>query len=136
MGHYIYEKGLWDEAIEKATEAANLGPDFKDHQPFIELCERDRNIALFKKEQEEITNNVFKQPLSEVLKGKSSVGNIIGTTAKWIKMGNTFTEQEYQVLVSCLKEMPIKEIKKKRKDIEKTINIELTDRIWNELNIT
>lgn len=132
----LYEKGLWDEAIEKATEAANLGPDFKDHQPFIELCERDRNIALFKKEQEEITNNVFKQPLSEVLKGKSSVGNIIGTTAKWIKMGNTFTEQEYQVLVSCLKEMPIKEIKKKRKDIEKTINIELTDRIWNELNIT
>lgn len=132
----LYEKGLWDEAIEKATEAANLGPDFKDHQPFIELCERDRNIALFKKEQEEITNNVFKQPLSEVLKGKSSVGNIIGTTAKWIKMGNTFTEQEYQVLVPCLKEMPIKEIKKKRKDIEKTINIELTDRIWNELNIT
>ena len=132
----LYDKDLWDEAIEKAKEAADIGPDFKDHQPFIELCEKSKDIAQYEKEQEEITKNKFQKPLSEVLKGKSSVGNIVGTTAKWIKMGNSFTEQEYQVLVSCLKEMPIKEIKKKRKDIEKTINIELTDRVWNELNIT
>lgn len=132
----LYEKGLWDEAIEKAKEAEAIGSNFIEHKKLIELCERDRDIALFKKEQEENTNNVFKQPLAEVLKGKSSVGNIIGTTAKWIKIGNFFSEQEYQVLVSCLKEMPVKEIKKKRKDIEKAINKEWTDKVWNELNIT
>ena len=132
----LYDKGCWDDAIAKAYEAEAIGLNFMEHKKLIELCERDRNIALFKKEQEDNTNTVFKQPLAEVLKGKSSVGNIIGTTAKWIKMSNSFNEQEYQVLVSCLKEMPVKEIKKKRKDIEKAINKEWIDRIWNELNIT
>ena len=133
----LYDENLWDEAIEKAKEAANIGLDFKDHQLFIELCEKTKDIAQYEKEQEEITKNIFKQPLAEVLKGKtSSVGNIIGTTTKWIKMGNSFNEQEYQVLISCLKEMPVKEIKKKRKDVEKAISKEWTDRVWNELNIT
>ena len=132
----LYDKNLWDEAIEKAKEAADIGPDYKDHQPFIELCEKSKDIAQYEKEQEEITINKFKLPLAEVLKGKTSVGNIVGTTAKWIKLGNSFNEQECQVLISCLKEMPIKEIKKKRKDFEKAINKEWTDKVWHELNIT
>jgi hypothetical protein len=132
----LYDKNLWDEAIEKAKEAAHIGPDLKEHQPFIELCEKSKDIAQYKKEQEDITINKFKLPLAEVLNGKTSVGNIVGTTAKWIKLGNSFNEQECQVLISCLKEMPVKEIKKKRKDLEKAINKEWTDRVWNELKIT
>lgn len=132
----LYEKSLWDEAVEKAKEAAILCPDFKLHQPFIELCERTRDVALYAKEQEEINKNKYQQPLVEVLKGKTSVGNIIGTTAKWIKMGNSFNEQECQVLISCLKGMPVNEIKKKRKDIEKALDKEWIVQIWKELNIT
>lgn len=132
----LYDQGLWNEAIEKAKEAEAIGSDLTEHQPFIEICKKTRDAAQYKKEQEEKTIAIFKQSLAEVLKGKSSVGNIIGTTSKWIKMGNSFAEQEYQVLISCLKDMHIKEIKKKRKDLEKAINKEWADRVWEDLNIT
>ena len=51
-------------------------------------------------------------------------------------MGNSFNEQECQVLISCLKGMPVNEIKKKRKDIEKALDKEWIVQIWKELNIT
>lgn len=131
----FYNDSLWDEAIKKAEEAAKIGPDFKDYQSIIDRCKKAKEIVQYKKEQEETTINIFKQPLADVLIGKSSVGNIIGTTSKWIKFGNTFTEKEYQVLISCLKGMPAKEIKKKRKELEKAIGQELSDKVWIELNI-
>ena len=132
----LYSQGRWNEAIEKAKEAEALCPDLTDHQLFIEDCEKTIAVNQYEKELEERTIIIFKQSLSEVLKGKSSVGNIIGTTSKWIKMGNTFDEQECQVLVSCLKDMAVEKIKKKRKDFEKAINKEWTDRVWEELNLT
>lgn len=131
----LYDKGLWDDAIKKAQEAATIGPDFTSHKPFIDACNKAKDIAQYKEEEEKENIDRFKHPLADVLIGKSSVGNIIGTTSKWIKMGNSFTEQEYQVLVSSLKGMPVKEIKKKRKDLEKAINNEWTDKVWKELNI-
>ena len=126
----------WDEAIVKAEEAAAICGGFTDYMSLIEICEKGKKTALFIKTQEELTAAKFQQPLAEVLKGKTSIGNIIGTTVKWIKVGNDFTEKECQVLIEYLRSMPQKEIKSKAKDLKKAISTEWIDIIFKELNIT
>ena len=73
--------------------------------------------------------------MSVVLVGKTSVGNVIGTTAKWLKFKHEFGVEEYQVLIDVLRNMSSKDIKKKRKDLEKAISKEWADRVMKELGI-
>lgn len=132
----LYDKGLWDEAIEKAYEAETICPDYTDHLPFIETCKKSKDLDQYQKEQEKITNTKFQRPLAEVLKEtSSSAGNIIGTTSKWIKSGNTFGQAEYQVLMECLKQQPSEEVKKKRKDLVKAIQEDWANKLMDELKI-
>lgn len=135
QANQLFDAGRWDDAIAKANEAARVGIVASEHQSLIERCENEKLLKRYKTEQETIDSMNFDRPLAEVLVGKSSVGNIIGTTSKWIKRGKSFTESEYQVLISCLKNMPVKEIKKKRKDLDKAISKEWADRVWGDLHI-
>ena len=125
----------WDEAKAKAQEAAEICLDLIEHNAIIERCIKEKERAEFKAQEKEKDAVLFQQELSVVLKGKTSVGNIIGTTVKWLKFGHVFGEKECQVLLDCLKGMPAKEVKKKRKDLEKAISKEWSDKMLAILGI-
>lgn len=131
----LYDKEQWDDAIAKAQDAAKIGTGFTEHSSFIERCEKQKSLAQFKQEQVDDEIKKFQQPLANVLLGKNSVGNIVGTTAKWLKFDHTFGEPESQVLTASLKAMPKKDIKKKLKDLEKAIGKEWSDKIIQDLGI-
>ena len=131
--HYL--QGRWFEALDKAKSAELLGTGHQEHISIIERCNQQINADQIKQEQEKDDLKRFQQPLAEILKGKNSVGNVIGTTAKWMKNKHTFGIEEYQVLIDILRNMPIQDVKKKRKDLEKAILKEWADKIMNELGI-
>ena len=77
------------------------------------------------------------QSLADVLKGKTSFGNVIGTTSKWIKTAEReFTEKELCVLKDAILALPAKEQKSlsaKRKDIVKAIGEVWTSKLFELL---
>ncbi len=131
----LFDENRWNDAIAKAQEAAAVCPESTEHIPFIEQCNKAKDIADYETEQKDKDKALFQKELSFVLQGKTSVGNIIGTTAKWLKYNHTFGECELQVLTDCLKGMPTKEIKKKRKDLEKAIQQEWANKVLIALGI-
>ena len=72
-----------------------------------------------------------------MLKNVNSVGNLIGTTSKWLKTnGVNFGDEEYKVFVTIFQGLSPKEriaLPKKRKDLEKAIGKEYADRLMSEL---
>ena len=131
----LYREGMFDEAIAKANAAAAFGPGDGSHQDILTRCNKAKELEEFKKGQEDKDKKLFKEPLSAVLVGKTSVGNVIGTTAKWLRFQHRFGVEECQVLIGVLSSMSKKDIKNKRKDLEKSISKEWADRVMKELGI-
>ena len=129
-----------DEAIAKAQEAGAIATDKKLHEEIIEQCKKrqdiQKQIAALNAEQQEKWN----RPLKENLQGKTSIGNLLGTTTKWLKeTGHTFGEEEFEALVGQLSTLNDKERKKisgKRKDFVNALGEDITIRIFNVLNIS
>lgn len=127
----------WDDAIQKAKEAGNLFPEQGKHQPLIEKWDNYKQALIHLQEEEVKKAQKMSEPLEDVLQGKTSVGNIVGTTGKWLKMpGHSLGDEEMTVLIAALSALPDKEkraIPKKRKDFVKSLGEEATTRVLEKM---
>lgn len=132
-----FNDSQWANAITKAEEAIAICPDNKELSEFIEKCKKTQKIEEYRKNEEAASSQKFSQPLAEVIKGKTSAGNLIGTTTKWLKIeGNTFGENEFQALLTEAKNLAPKEqknLKGKSKDLVKAIGEDLVKKFLDEL---
>lgn len=139
LANQYYNDNLWDEAIAKAEAAATIFPDRSETALMIEKCKKAKELEEYRQSEQTASTQKFSQPLADVIKGKTSAGNLIGTTAKWVKSeGNTFGKAEFHALLEEAQKLPIKEQKKlnsKRKDLEKAIGEDWTLRFFTEMGV-
>lgn len=137
LAKQCYQNEQFDDAINNAKEASSLYPDKTEPIALIEQCQKAKEIREYQKREQLLTAQKFNQPLSEVIKGKTSVGNLIGTTVKWLKTeGNTFGETELQALLCEARKLPAKELKRingKRSELTKSIGEEWTAKFFMAL---
>lgn len=135
-----YNEEKWNEAISKAGEALKIYPENDEIAKLIADSQRGKNIADYQIQEKESTAQKFSQPLAEVIKGKTSAGNLVGTTIKWLKVeGHSFGQAEYDVFIAEARLLPSKEkskLKGKLSDLAKQTGKELTERLYNELLTT
>ena len=133
-----YLNGLWSDAIAKATEAKTLCPHNAVADEIITKCNRSKEVADYLRGVEKEREQQFKGSLRDVIKGKTSIGNLIGTTGKWLKVdGHSFGEEEFSALRQAFKGLPPKEqktIRQKLGVIAKTIGEDFAKRLLNEKN--
>lgn len=133
----LYRNGQLDEAILKAEAAKEIYPANTDATSMIDACKKAKEIEAYRQEEQAATAQRFSQPLADVIKGKTSAGNLIGTTAKWLKSeSNILGETEFQVLLNEARQLSAKEqknLKGKTKDLAKAIGEEMVKRFLEEL---
>lgn len=136
----FYNDGQFDQAIASLHEAATLYPNAQEHSQLLEKCNKAKNTEIFLQNEQAATAQKFSQPLAEVIKGKTSVGNLIGTTAKWLKAENrVFGETEYQALLAAVQQLPSKEktrLMSKQRELVKAIGEEFANRLLSEKSIS
>ena len=137
LAKQCYQNNQFDDAINNAKEASSLYPDKTEPIALIEQCQKAKEIREYQKREQLLTAQKFNQPLAEVIKGKTSVGNLIGTTVKWLKTeGNIFGETELQALLCEVRKLPAKELKRiqgKRSELTKSIGEEWTTKFFMAL---
>ena len=137
LAKQYYQNDQFDDAINNAKEASTLYPDKTEPIALIEQCQKAKEIKEYQKREQLLTAQKFNQPLAEVIKGKTSVGNLIGTTVKWLKTeGNIFGETELQALLCEARKLPAKELKRiqgKRSELTKSIGEEWTSKFFMAL---
>lgn len=137
LAKQCYQNNQFDDAIKNAQDASSLYPEKSEPKVLIEQCQKAKEIIEYQKNEQLITEQKFSQPLAEVIKGKTSAGNLIGTTAKWLKIeGNSFGETELQALLGEVQKLPTKELKRirgKRSELSKSIGEEWTDKFFMAL---
>ena len=132
----LYHNSQWDEAILKAEAAKELYPDNTEATLLVDACKKSKDIEAYRQEEQATAAQRFSQPLAEIIMGKTSAGNLIGTLAKWLKQeGHAFGETEYAVLLQEAKKLSLKEIQNKRKDLLKAIGDNQTERLLNDLGL-
>lgn len=138
LAKQYYQNDQFDDAINNAKEASTLYPDKTEPIALIEQCQKAKEIKEYQKREQLLTAQKFNQPLAEVIKGKTSVGNLIGTTVKWLKTeGNIFGETELQALLCEARKLPAKELKRiqgKRSELTKSIGEEWTAKFFMALS--
>ncbi len=123
----LAETRKWDEAISKAQEASRLMPNKEDHKSWIANWESLKVIDAARQADVDASVQKFRQPLTVLLEKTSSLGNIIGTTKKWIALNGSidaFGQAELDAMAQAVKRLPSKEVKQlenKRKDLIKAI---------------
>lgn len=133
----LAEAKKWDEAIAKAQEAGQLMPEGDGHATWLKNWTEQKAIDVAKRQEQETAEGKFKAPLAEVLK-PSSLGNVIGTTKKWVERNggiDAFGEPELQALSDAVSSLPNKERKKiggKRSDLIKAIGEHWTERLLSK----
>jgi hypothetical protein len=131
----LAEAKKWDEAIAKAQEAADLIPERDEHVTWINNWTNQKAFDAAQKAGQIAAIERYKQPLADVLKA-TSLGNVIGTTKKWVENNGGFSafgENELQALFAAIQSLPSKEQKqlgKKRKDIVKAIGEQWTASLY------
>jgi hypothetical protein len=137
-GQY-YNDNLWDEAITKAEAAAEIFPGRSEVVSMIEKCKQAKELEEYRKSEQTAATQKLSQPLSNVIKGKTSAGNLVGTTVKWLKAeGNSFGSSEHEAFVAEARQLPSKELKRlkgKMTDLAKITGKEETDKLCNELGL-
>lgn len=131
----LFNNESWDEAISLLDKAALLASDEREHSLLLEQCIKAKEIASFRQSEQAAAAERFAQPLSEVIKGKTSAGNLVGTTVKWLK-SNTFGEDEFQTLLHEARQLPPKEqtkLKSKKPDLIKAVGEEWTERFYQAI---
>ena len=135
----FYNDNLWDNAISKIEEANSIYPDHDEIISLKDKIKKAKEIEEFRLTVQAASDQKFSQPLAEVIVGKTSAGNLIGTLAKWLKQeGHAFGETEYAVFLQEAKRLSPKEIKNirgKRKDLLKAIGDNRTERLLNNLGL-
>ena len=130
---------LWEEAIANLDKAAVLYPKKDEVAQLKAECQNAKSIAEFRQQEQKDTQQKLSQPLSNVIKGKTSAGNLVGTTVKWLKAeGNSFGSSEHEAFVAEARQLPSKELKRlkgKMTDLAKITGKEETDKLCNELGL-
>ena len=129
----------WDEAISKAKAAAEIYPYRSEAALIIKKCEEAKELDEFRKNEQAAATRKLSQPLADVIKGKTSAGNLVGTTVKWLKAeGNSFGLSEHEAFVAEARQLPSKELKKlkgKMADLAKITSKEVADKLYNDLRL-
>ena len=133
----LYAEEHWDAAADKAKDALALCPEQQEATQIIERCETEKQRRTYIEQEATATAERFSQPLAEVLKDIVSIGNLLGTTTKWLKVeGHALGVQEFEALLAGVKALPAKEqrnLQKKRKDFVKVMGEEDTQRLFDSL---
>ena len=129
----------WDKAVMKVEEAFGLYPEKEEAIALKAEIFTMKELADYKKQQAAATEQKFSQPLSEVIKGKVSAGNLVVTTAKWLKVeGHTFGHPEQTAFICEAQKLnagEMKRLKGKLYEIEKVAGKEKTAQLRKELGI-
>lgn len=131
------DSGRWDEAIAHLDKAAAL---YLEKTEVIQLkadCLNAKSIAEYRQQEQRDAEQKFSQPLAEVIKGKISAGNLVGTTVKWLKTEeHTFGQSEHDAFIAEARQLPIKEqknLKSKLSALAKIVGKDVTDELLSEL---
>ena len=130
---------LWDNAIDNLEKVAVLYPEKEEVAQLKAVCQNAKSIAEYRLQEQKDAQQKFSQPLSEVIKGKTSAGNLVGTTVKWLKSdGHTFAQSEQSAFISegqKLNASEMKKLKSKLSELEKVAGKEIIDQLRKELGI-
>lgn len=130
---------LWEEAIENLEKAAVLYPEKTEVTQLKAECQNAKSIAEYRLQEQRNAEQKFSQPLSEVIKGKTSAGNLVGTTVKWLKAdGHVFDQSEQTAFISEAQKLnagETKKLKSKLSELEKVASKEIIDQLRKELGI-
>lgn len=130
----LAEDKKWDDAIAKAQEAAELIPEADGHAQWIRNWTAQKAAEVARQVTADTAAERYKHPLADVLK-PSSLGNVIGTTKKWVEQNggvNAFGQTELQALFAAIQALPPKEQKQlahKRKDLVKAVGEQWAERL-------
>lgn len=129
----------WNESISKIEEAIELCPDCPEALELKEKILYEKDLADYQKQQEEKTQQKFSQPLSVVIKGKTSAGNLVDTTVKWLKAeGHSFGKEEQTAFIREAQKLnagEMKKLKSKLSDLAKVAGKECVEQLQKELGI-
>lgn len=130
---------LWDEAISNLEKAAVLYPKKEEIAQLKAECQKAKSIAEYRLQEQKNAEQKFSQPLSEVIKGKASAGNLVGTTVKWLKAeGHSFGQEEQTAFIAEAKNLSageIRKLKSKLSDLAKVAGKECVEQLQKELEI-
>lgn len=133
------DSGRWDEAIANLDKAAALYPEKTEVAQLKADCQKAKSIVEYRLQEQKNAEQKFSQPLSEVIKGKASAGNLVGTTVKWLKAdGHTFSKSEQTAFISEAQKLnagEMKKLKSKLSELEKVAGKEIIDQLRKELGI-
>ena len=133
------DSGRWDEAIANLDKAAALYPDMTEVIQLKADCLNAKSIAEYRQQEQRDAEQKFSQPLAEVIKGKISAGNLVGTTVKWLKTEeHTFGQSEHDAFIAEVCQLPIKEqknLKSKLSALAKIVGKDVTDELLSELEL-
>ena len=130
---------LWDEALVNLVKAAVLYPEKDEVTQLKAECQKAKSIAEYRQQEQKDALQKFSQPLSEVIKGKTSAGNLVGTTVKWLKVeGHTFDQPEQTAFINEAKKLNAgekKKLKSKFSDLINVIGKDVSEGLAKELGI-
>lgn len=130
----------WDEAIANLDKAAALYPEKTEASQLKTECENAKSIAEYRQQEQKDAEQKFSQPLSDVIKGKTSAGNLVGTTVKWLKAGgHSFGKIEHDAFLNEARQLSSKEMKNLRSKLSALTKItskEVTDQLCHELGLS
>lgn len=134
------DSALWDEAIADWDKAAALYPEKTEASQLKTECENAKSIAEYRQQEQKDAEQKFSQPLSDVIKGKTSAGNLVGTTVKWLKgVGHSFGKSEHDTFLNEARQLSSKEMKNLRSKLSALTKItskEVTDQLCHELGLS
>ena len=130
---------LWDNAIDNLEKAAVLYPEKTEVAQLKADCQKAKSIAEYRLQEQKNAEQKFSQPLSDVIKSKSSAGNLVGTTVKWLKAdGHTFSKSEQTAFISEAQKLnagEMKKLKSKLSELERVADKESVEKIRKELGL-
>jgi hypothetical protein len=130
---------LWEEAIANLEKAAVLYPEKTEVAQLKAECLKAKSIAEYRLQERKNAEQKFCQPLFEVIKGKISAGNLVGTTVKWLKAeGHSFGQEELTAFIAEAKNLSageIRKLKSKLSDLAKVAGKECVEQLQKELEI-
>lgn len=133
----FYGNGQWDSAIEVLTKAATYDIKDQERAKLLELCLSSRNADEFRQKEAAEASKKMSLPLHEVIRGKVSAGNLIGTTKRWLKAdSNTFGQSELDALLCEAQLLPAKEkknLQSKLPALTKIVSPEMADQLNEQI---
>ncbi len=131
---------MWDEAISKSEEALRIYPENVEAAKLLKIYKNSQIAVEYRQQEKEASLQRMSLPLVEVLRGKTSAGNLVGTLIKWLKVEErSFSDAEYSVLLNEVKKLPNKEQKKlkgKKKELQNAIGEDKTSQLFNDLSLS